>query len=123
MSRFNYYLQLTLLTAAVILALIALAKKDFIIFLVILQFLVGVLQIFVAIVLVLNKRTRFQGLILYLILSGALVLILFLYGEELWLLVFTIPWLLAINFCRLSYRLYIRNNRSCSERQLFRVVF
>ncbi len=109
MSRFNYYLQVTLLIITAVFAILSLLKKDFLLFVVSLQFLVGVLQILVAIVLLLNKRTRSQGLILHLILSCLLIVFLIAFGPKLWLLTFTLPWLLAINFCRISYQLYIKN--------------
>ncbi len=96
MIRFNFNLQLILCAAAGIIALSLIFNDLLLIFFLILQAIIGAIQFIASFFLILFKRTRNMLVLTHFGLSVIILALLTLKHDQYGILLFIIPWLLAL---------------------------
>jgi len=110
MIKFNYWLQSAIMITAIALAIAGLIENTYRAYLLYLQMFTGLLQVVASMIFNIIKRFRSALSQMHLMLASALLLFLGVVKPEqgIIILVFVIPWILAVLFWYVSYKLYKR---------------
>lgn len=107
MIKFNFYLQAFLCGLAALLALMLLFGFEVSIVILLLQFVTGAIQLIASLVLMIAGRKKKPSVAAHLGISISFLLAMYILWPQYQILIFIIPWMLALFFCYISYQLYL----------------